>query len=58
LGLDVQKVNADGTTVLDFPTACLVSADGTIEWIDVHVDYTSRTEPSEILDAVHALLGN
>lgn len=56
LGLDVQEVNADGSTVLSFPTTCLVNADGRIEWIDVHIDYTSRTEASEILAAVESFL--
>jgi hypothetical protein len=37
------------------PTVALVDAGGVLRWIDVHPDYSSRTEPFEILDAVDAL---
>ncbi|POH64523.1 MULTISPECIES: peroxiredoxin-like family protein [Cryobacterium] len=57
VGLDFESVNADGTAVLSMPATVLVAADGTIKWIDVHPDYTTRTEPSEILDAVHTHFG-
>ena len=55
LGLDVESVNADGTATLSMPATVLVTAEGTIEWIDVHADYTTRTEADEILDAVRSL---
>jgi peroxiredoxin len=57
LGVDVASGNADGTADLPMPTAVLVDADGVIRWIDVHPDYTTRTEPAQILDAVRTLLG-
>jgi peroxiredoxin len=49
LGLDVTSVNADGTPTLPMPTTVILDADGTIRWIDVHPDYTTRTETAEIL---------
>lgn len=52
LGLDLTTVNADGTPAIPMPTVVILDADGTIRWIDVHPDYTTRTEPSEILAAV------
>jgi peroxiredoxin len=55
-GMDLEAVNADGTTTLPMPTVALVDADGVLVWIDVHPDYTTRTEPDQILDAVHAHL--
>ncbi|WP_156485674.1 peroxiredoxin-like family protein [Tsukamurella pseudospumae] len=55
LGLDVTAANADGTTRLPYPTVLVVDAGGTIRWIDVHPDYTTRTEPSAILEVVDAL---
>jgi peroxiredoxin len=55
-GLDIAKVNADGTTVLPMPTAAIVDSSGKLAWIDVHPDYTTRTEPIEILDAVRRLV--
>jgi peroxiredoxin len=55
LGVDVAAGNADGTPGLPMPTTVLVDADGIIRWIDVHPDYTTRTEPERILDAVRTL---
>jgi peroxiredoxin len=54
LGLDLAAVNADGTTGLPMPTTMIVDADHVIGWIDVHPDYTTRSEPSEILAALDA----
>jgi peroxiredoxin len=52
LGLDLTAVNADGTTGLPMPTTIIVDADRVIRWIDVHPDYTTRSEPGEILAAL------
>jgi peroxiredoxin len=51
-GLDITERNADGTTTIPMPTVALVDSDGTLVWIDVHPNYTTRTEPAEVLDAV------
>jgi peroxiredoxin len=51
-GLDVAGANADGTTALPMPTVALIDAGGVLVWIDVHPDYTTRTESADILDAV------
>ena len=56
LGLDLTTVNADGTTGLPMPTVVLVDAEGVIRWIDVHPDYTTRTEPEDVLGAVDSAL--
>lgn len=55
VGLDLAQVNADGTSDLLMPTAAVVDADGVLRFIDVHVDYTTRTEPAAILAAVAQL---
>jgi peroxiredoxin len=55
LGLDLTAVNADGTTGLPMPTTIIVDADHLIRWIDVHPDYSTRSEPDQILAAVDAL---
>ena len=47
-----QGFNADGTTGLPMPTVIIADAAGTIRWIDVHRDYTTRTEPGQILQAI------
>ena len=52
LGLDVTEVNADGTATLPMPTTVIVNGDGTIRWIDVHPNYTGRTEVAAILAAL------
>jgi len=52
LGLDVTQVNADATTGLPMPTVIIADAAGTIRWIDVHLDYTTRTEPEQVLRAI------
>ena len=52
IGLDVTQANADGTTGLPMPTVIIADAAGTIRWIDVHRDYTTRTEPEQVLQAI------
>jgi peroxiredoxin len=57
LGLDLTKVNADGTPTLPMPAVVIVDAEGVIRWIDVHADYTTRTEPAEVLQALSLIIG-
>jgi peroxiredoxin len=52
LGVNVAATNADGTDLLPMPTVVIVGPAGTIRWIDVHPDYTTRTEPAQILAAL------
>ncbi len=52
LGLDLTQINADRTIGLPMPTVVIADADGVIRWIDVHADYTTRTEPGQVLQAV------
>lgn len=56
LGLDLRAVNADGGTAIPMPTVALVDASGVLRWIDVHPDYTTRTEPEQILAALDTTL--
>ena len=56
LGLDLREANADGTRRLPMPTTVIIDVGGAIRWIDVHPNYTSRSEVSEILAAVDELL--
>jgi peroxiredoxin len=57
LGIDLGEVNADGTAALPMPTVAIVDDGLTIRWIDVHPDYTTRSEPEEILAALDRLEG-
>jgi peroxiredoxin len=55
LGLDLTVVNADGTTGLPMPATLAVDTDRVVRWIDVHPDYSTRTEPATILAALDDL---
>jgi peroxiredoxin len=57
LGLDLTQVNADGTTGLPMPTVVIADTDGVIRWIEVHPDYTTLTEPGQVLQAVTETIG-
>jgi peroxiredoxin len=52
LGLELTEVNADGGKTLPMPTVVVVDAAGVIRWIDVHPNYTTRSEVAAILAAV------
>jgi peroxiredoxin len=53
LGTDLEEVN--GTWELVHPAVVVVGRDRVIRYIDVHPDFTTRTEPSDILEAVKSL---
>jgi peroxiredoxin len=55
LGLDLTAVNADGTIGVPMPTVAILDAGHVLRWIDVHPDYSTRTEPSQILGALDQL---
>lgn len=52
LGFDVADDNVDGTGAVPFPTVLVVDADRRVAFADVHVDYTTRTEPGAVLAAL------
>ncbi|HEX4832811.1 MAG TPA: peroxiredoxin-like family protein [Trebonia sp.] len=55
LGLDLASVNIDGTPGLPLPATVILDAGRTVRWIDVHPDYSTRTEPAEVIDALDRL---
>lgn len=55
LGLDIRDGNADGSPELPMPTVLVVDSARTVCFADVHADYTSRTEVSEIVAALERL---
>jgi len=55
LGLDLTSVNADGTLTLPMPATVILDASHTVRWIDVHPDYSTRTEPRQVIDALDHL---
>ncbi len=52
LGLDLAAVNTDGATVLAMPTTLILDGNHVLRWIDVHPDYTTRSETGHILAAL------
>jgi len=55
LGVDVAGSNMDRTLKIPFPTVIVADATGAIRFIDVHADYTERTETRDVIDALVAL---
>jgi peroxiredoxin len=55
LGLDLAGVNADGTVTLPMPATVILDAGHAVRWIDVHPDYSTRTEPRQVIDALDHL---
>ena len=57
LGFDVADSNADATREVPYPTVLVVDGVGVVRSVDVHADYTTRTEVADVLTAVDALRG-
>ncbi len=55
LGLDLTSVNADGTVTLPMPATVILDASHAVRWIDVHPDYSTRTESRQVIDALNHL---
>ena len=55
LGVDIRAGNAEGAIGLPMPTVLIVDRDRTVRFVDVHPDYTSRTEVSAIVSALAEL---
>jgi peroxiredoxin len=55
LGLDLTMVNADRTTGLPMPTTVMLDAEHMVCWVDVHPDYSTRSEPAQVLAVVDAI---
>ena len=54
-GLHLTQGNADGATAIPMPTTVVIDADRVVRWIDVHPDYSTRSEVSDILAAIDAV---
>jgi peroxiredoxin len=55
LRLELTNVNADGTATLSTPATVILNAGHTVRWIDVHPDFSTRTEPQQVIDALDHL---
>jgi peroxiredoxin len=55
LGVDIRTTRADGGTRLPMPTVLIVDPGHTVRFVDIHPDYTGRTEVTDIIAALEAL---
>ncbi len=55
LGLDIRATRADGDTALPMPTVLIVDGNQIVRFVDIHPDYTGRTEVDDILAALQTL---
>ena len=55
LGIDIRSTRADGGTRLPMPTVLIVDSDRVARFVDIHPDYTGRTEVGEIVAALTRL---
>lgn len=53
--LDFEKINNGNTTILPIPATFVLDRDGKVVWRFVDVDYRTRSEPNDIIDALKAL---
>jgi peroxiredoxin len=54
-GVDIRTTREDGGTVLPMPTVLIVDRDHVVRFVDIHPDYTGRTEVGEILAGLESL---
>ena len=55
LGVDIRAARSDAGTLLPMPTALIVDQDQVVRFVDIHPDYTARTEVDAIIAALDAL---
>ncbi|MBD5771338.1 peroxiredoxin-like family protein [Marinomonas colpomeniae] len=55
-GLDLETVNNGNGNVLPIPATFVIGQDGTVVWRFVDVDYRTRSEPSDIIEALQKLV--
>jgi alkyl hydroperoxide reductase subunit AhpC len=53
--VDIRTTREDRGTRLPMPTVLIVDRDHIVRFVDIHPDYTGRTEVSDILAALHTL---
>jgi len=50
--LDLEKINNGNGTLLPIPATFVLGQDGVVTWSYVNVDYRTRSEPDEIIEAL------
>jgi peroxiredoxin len=54
-GIDLEKVNADGSWTLPMPARFIVDRDGVIRYTQADPDYTMRPEPEDAVAVLRTL---
>ncbi|HME02713.1 MAG TPA: peroxiredoxin-like family protein [Solirubrobacteraceae bacterium] len=55
LGVDIRATRPDAGTVLPMPTVLIVDQDQVVRFVDIHPDYTTRTEVEAIISLLDGL---
>lgn len=50
--LDLEKINNGNGNILPIPATFVLGCDGVVKWNYVNVDYRTRSEPDEIIEAL------
>ncbi len=53
--LDLEKINNGNSNILPIPATFVLNSDGIIKWSYVDVDYRTRSEPNDIINALKEL---
>lgn len=53
--LDLEKINNGNGSILPIPATFILSKNGVVAWNYVNVDYRTRSEPNEIIEALKKL---
>ncbi|WP_241489670.1 peroxiredoxin-like family protein [Lacinutrix algicola] len=53
--LDLDKINNGNGAILPIPATFILGRDGLVKWNYVNVDYRTRSEPDEIIEALKKL---
>ncbi|MCL5246607.1 AhpC/TSA family protein [Cellulophaga sp. 20_2_10] len=53
--LDLKKINNGNDSILPIPATFVLGSDGIVKWSYVNVDYRTRSEPDEIIEALKNL---
>lgn len=54
-GLDLESINNGNADILPIPATYVIGKDGIITWRQLDVDYRTRAEPEDIIDALKKL---
>ena len=53
--LDLEKINNGNASILPIPATFIIDTEGIVTWNYVNVDYRTRSEPNEIIEALKRL---